>query len=77
MDFSIFFFLLEGLLAVFDIVDFKELWDLQIKKEGFCIYLEEITYCLKTTILTNLPKGFYKCVLMRDFPIKNKAVYLV
>jgi hypothetical protein len=42
MDFSIFSsFLPEGLLFHFDIVDFKELGDLETKKDYFYIYLDE------------------------------------
>ena len=42
MDFSIFSsFLPEGLLSHFDIVDFKELGDIQTKKDCFYIYLDE------------------------------------
>ena len=42
MDFSIFSsFLPEGLLSHFNIVDFKELGNLQNKKDCFYIYLDE------------------------------------
>ena len=42
MDFSIFSsFLPEGLLLHFYIVDFKELGDLETKKDCFYIYLDE------------------------------------
>ena len=42
MDFSILSsFLPEGLLDHFDIIDFKELGDLQTKKECFFVYLDE------------------------------------
>lgn len=78
MDFSIFSsFLPEGLLDHFDIVDFKELGDLQSKKDCFYVYLDE---------KNNLPrdynsdefesKGFYDRTLIQDFPIRGKAVYL-
>lgn len=78
MDFSILSsFLPEGLLDHFDIIDFKELGDLQTKKECFFVYLDE---------KNNLPedynsnefesKGFYDRTLIQDFPIRGKAVYL-
>jgi hypothetical protein len=78
MDFSILSsFLPEGLLDHFDIIDFKELGDLQTKKDCFFVYLDE---------KNNLPedyksnefesKGFYDRTLIQDFPIRGKAVYL-
>ena len=63
--------------SFFDIIDFKELGDLQTKKECFFVYLDE---------KNNLPedynsnefesKGFYDRTLIQDFPIRGKAVYL-
>ncbi len=78
MDFSILSsFLPEGLLDHFDIIDFKELGDLQSKKDCFFVYLDE---------KNNLPedynsnkfesKGFYDRTLIQDFPIRGKVVYL-
>jgi hypothetical protein len=55
MDFSIFSsFLPEGLLSHFNIVDFKELGNLQSKKDCFYIYLDEKTFFLKILIPMNL-----------------------
>ena len=78
MDFSIFSsFLPEGLLCHFDIVDFKELGDLQSKKDCFFIYLDEkniIPNCYDVHEYES--KGFYERALIQDFPIRGKAVYL-
>lgn len=78
MDFSIFSsFLPDGLLSHFDIVGFKELGDLQTKKDCFYIYLDE-----KNTLPDDFnsndfeSKGFYERTLIQDFPIRGKAVYL-
>jgi hypothetical protein len=78
MDFSIFSsFLPDGLLSHFDIVGFKELGDLQTKKDCFYIYLDE-----KNTLPNDFnsndfeSKGFYERTLIQDFPIRGKAVYL-
>ncbi len=78
MDFSVFsHFMPEGLLDHFDIVDFKELGDLETKKDCFFIYLDE------KNILPNgfeknqyESKGFFERTLIQDFPIRGKAVYL-
>lgn len=78
MDFSIFFsFLPEGLLTQFDIVDFKELGDLQTKKDCFYIYLDEKNILPKDFKNTEFEsKGFYERTIIQDFPIRGKAVYL-
>jgi outer membrane usher protein FimD/PapC len=78
MDFSIFSsFLPEGLLSYFDIVDFKELSDLQIKKDCLYIYLDEKNILPKDYASTEFEsKGFYERSLIQDFPIRGKAVYL-
>lgn len=78
MDFSIFSsFLPEGLLFHFDIVDFKELGDLQTKKDCFYIYLDEKNILPKNYKDTEFEsKGFYERSLIQDFPIRGKAVYL-
>lgn len=78
MDFSVFsHFLPNGLLDHFAIIDFKELGDLETKKDCFFIYLDE------KNILPNgfegnefESKGFYNRTLIQDFPIRGKAVYL-
>lgn len=78
MDLTVLPYLLpSGLLAHFDIVDFKELGELSTKKDCFFIYLDE---------KNELPapydshqyesKGFYERTLIQDFPIRGKAVYL-
>lgn len=78
MDFSIFSsFLPEGLLTHFDVVDFKELGDLQTKKDCFYIYLDEkntLPLEFKNTDFES--KGFYERTIIQDFPIRGKAVYL-
>lgn len=78
MDFSIFSsFLPEGLLTHFDIVDFKELGDLQSKKDCFYIYLDEKNTLPKDYHTNEFEsKGFYERTLIQDFPIRGKAVYL-
>jgi hypothetical protein len=78
MDFSLFSsFLPDGLLAHFDIVDFKELGDLQTKKECFYIYLDEKNLLPKGNFSTEFEsKGFYERSIVQDFPIRGKAVYL-
>ena len=90
MDFSIFSsFLPEGLLSHFDIVEFKELGDLQTKKDCFYIYFldEKIKYqiysieTVKPSEVTNhlgynRSEGY--CTLMTCTPIGvNKHRLLV
>ncbi|WP_238406423.1 hypothetical protein [Flavobacterium psychrophilum] len=62
MDFSIFSsFLPEGLLFHFDIVDFKELGDLETKKDCFYIYLDEKNILPKEySDIEYESKGFYE-----------------
>ena len=78
MDFSIFSsFLPNGLLIHFDIVDFKELGDLQTKKDCFFIYLDEKNLLPDTCNVAEFEsKGFYERTIIQDFPIRGKAVYL-
>ena len=78
MEFSIFSsFLPEGLLLHFDIVDFKELRDLQTKKDCFYTYLDEKNIIPKDFKNTEFEsKGFYERTIIQDFPIRGKAVYL-
>ena len=78
MDFSIFSsFLPDGLLTHFDIIDFKELGDLQSKKDCFYIYLDEKNILPQDHNPNEFEsKGFYERVLIQDFPIRGKAVYL-
>ena len=78
MDFSIFSsFLPEGLLVHFDIVDFKELGDLQSKKDCFYIYLDEKNILPKDFSAIDFEsKGFLERAIIQDFPIRGKAVYL-
>ena len=78
MDFSIFSsFLPVGLLSHFDIVDFKELGDLQSKKDCFYIYLDEKNILPKDYDSNKFEsKGFYERTIIQDFPIRGKAVYL-
>ena len=78
MDFSIFSsFLPDGLLTHFDIIDFKELVDLQTKKDCFYIYLDEKNILPKDYDFNEFEsKGFYERTIIQDFPIRGKAVYL-
>jgi hypothetical protein len=78
MDYSIFSsFLPDGLLTHFDIVDFKELGDLQTKKDCFYIYLDEKNILPKGYLPTEFEsKGFCERAIVQDFPIRGKAVYL-
>ena len=78
MDFSIFSsFLPQGLLTHFDIVDFKELGDLQTKNDCFYIYLGEKNILPKDFKNVEFEsKGFYERTIIQDFPIRGKAVYL-
>lgn len=78
MDISVFsHFLPEGLLDHFDVVDFKELGDLDSKKDCFFIYLDEKNNLPKGFENGNFEsKGFYNRTLIQDFPIRGKAVYL-
>jgi hypothetical protein len=78
MDISVFsHFLPEGLLDHFDIVDFKELGDIETKKDCFFIYLDEKNI-LPDGFEKNQyeSKGFFERTLIQDFPIRGKAVYL-
>ena len=78
MDFGIFSsFLPDGLLSHFDIVDFKELGDLQTKKDCFYIYLDEKNI-LPSGFNSNdfESKGFLERTIIQDFPIRGKAVFL-
>ena len=78
MDFSIFSsFLPEGLLTHFDIIDFKELGDLQTKKDCFYIYLDQKNILPREFKNTDFEsKGFYERTIIQDFPIRGKALYL-
>tara|TARA_B110000503_G_C7080703_1_gene385003 strand:- start:984 stop:1214 length:231 start_codon:yes stop_codon:yes gene_type:complete len=76
MDFSIFYsFLPDELLTHFGIDDFKELGNLETKKDCFYIYLDVkniLSKDLKSTEFES--KGFYERTITQDFPIKGKAV---
>lgn len=78
MYFSIFSsFLPDGLLTHFDIVDFKELGDLQTKKDCFYIYLDEKNQLAQGYSSVEFEsKGFYERAIVQDFPIRGKVVYL-
>jgi hypothetical protein len=78
MDISVFsHFLPDRLLDHFDIVDFKELGDIETKKDCFFIYLDEKNI-LPDGFEKNQyeSKGFFERTLIQDFPIRGKAVYL-
>ena len=78
MDFSIFCsFLPEELLTHFNIVDFKELGDLQTKNDCFYIYLDEKNIHPKEySSIEYESKGFYERTILQDFPIRGKAAFL-
>lgn len=78
MDFSVFsHFLPDGLLDHFDIVGFKELGNLDTKKDCFYIYLDEKNMLPKEFDNNQYEsKGFYNRTLIQDFPIRGKALYL-
>ena len=78
MDISVFsHFLPAGLLDHFDIVDFKELGDIETKKDCFFSYLDEKNI-LPDGFEKNQyeSKGFFERTLIQDFPIRGKVVYL-
>ena len=67
----------EGLLEHFDIIDFKELGDLQTKKDCFHIYLDEKNQLSPAYDSSEYEsKGFYERKNIQDFPMRGKAVYL-
>lgn len=71
-------FLPKGLLEHFDIIDFKELGLVSIKKDCFFIYLDErneLPFGYDQTLYES--KGFFKEKTIQDFPIRGKALYLV
>lgn len=75
MNLSVLPYLLpSGLLAHFDIVEFKELGDVLTKKDCFFIYLDEKNQ-LPSQYDSNQyeSKGFYERTLIQDFPIRGKA----
>lgn len=78
MDLSVLPYLLpSGLLAYFDIVEFKELGDVSTKKDCFFIYLDEKNQLPEQYDSNQYEsKGFYERTLIQDFPIRGKAVYL-
>ena len=70
-------FLPSNLLLYFDIVDFKELGDVSIKKECFHIYLEEKNQLPKGYSKSEYEsKGFKSSKQVQDFPIRGKSLYL-
>ena len=67
----------DGLLPYFDIVDYKELGDISVKKDTFHIYLEEKNILPKGYSQSEYEsKGFISSKCVQDFPIRGKAVYL-
>lgn len=79
MDFSVLSnFLPDGLLLHFDIIDFKELGDLESKKDCFFIYLDEKNELPNDYSSSDFEsKGFSESTIIQDFPIRGKALYLV
>jgi outer membrane usher protein FimD/PapC len=78
MDFDLLrSFLPTGLLDYFAIVDFRELGDLNTKKDCFYIYLDERNVLPPDYNASEYEsKGFYSRTSIQDFPIRGKAVYL-
>jgi hypothetical protein len=78
MGFSIFScFLPDGLLTHFDLIDFKELGDLQSKKDCFYIYFGEKNMLPKDSASNEFEsKGFYERALIQDFSVGGKVLYL-
>lgn len=78
MDTSLLSYLLPaGLLDHFDITDFRELGDIQTRKDCFFIYLDEkneLPLCYNPSEYES--KGFSERTFIQDFPIRGKAVYL-
>lgn len=67
----------QDLLTYFEIVNFKELGDVSIKKDCLHIYLEEKNRLPKGYSTTEYEsKGFSSSKQVQDFPIRGKAVYL-
>jgi len=70
-------FLPTGLLDYFAIVDFRELGDLNTKKDCFYIYLDEKNVLPPGYNTSEYEsKGFYSRTMIQDFPIRGKAFYL-
>ena len=78
MDLSIFSSSLpEELFSHFDIVDFKEIRDLVIKKDYYYIHLDEKNTLAKEYSSYEYEfKGLYQRTIIQDFPIRGKAIYL-
>ena len=65
------------MLDYFDIVDFKELGDIEVKKDCFYIYLDEKNALHSVRNKEEYEsKGFNNRTLIQDFPIRGKALYL-
>lgn len=70
-------FLPSELLTHFDIVEFKELGNVEICKDCFYIYLDEKNVLPEGySDIEYESKGFTDRTLIQDFPIRGKAVYL-
>lgn len=78
MDLSLLEIILpEGLLSYFDIVAYKELGDISVKKDTFHIYLEEKHILPQGYSQSDYEsKGFISSKCVQDFPIRGKSVYL-
>ena len=78
MDTSLVSYLLpSGILDHFDVVEVKELVDVETKKNCLYIYLDEKNR-LPSGYDSNEyeSKGFYERTYIQDFPIRGKVVYL-
>ncbi len=78
MDISLLSYVLPaGLLEHFEITTFKELGDIQLRKDCFYIYLDEKNQLPSGyNSLEYESKGFYERTFIQDFPIRGKALYL-
>ena len=65
------------MLDYFNIVDFKELGDIAVKKDCFYVYLDEKNALPSVGNADEYEsKGFNSRTLIQDFPVRGKALYL-
>ncbi len=65
------------LLDHFDIIAFKELYDVVSKESFFEVHMEEVNVLPSGySAIDYESKGFYATTEIQDFPIRGKAVYL-
>jgi hypothetical protein len=69
-------FLPKGLLEHFNIIDLFELCDIQTKQHYFEIVLEEQNKILREVDASLYESKGFTEIIIQDFPIRGKAVYL-